>query len=111
MIERKDGFTFSDIADALGITKKTATRRIYTLEAIHGPVRAFRSRIGMSHLTTYTLTERGFEVAQTIALRLPIPGTDCYQQPKLSAVESNYLAMRRTLSLPTFVDHTVTGFR
>ena len=112
MVERKDGFTFMDIADALGITKKTATRRVYTLESIHGPVRSFKSRVGMSHLTTYTLSERGLEVAQAIALGLPIPGSDCYQQPELSVVEAAYIAMRRTFLMPTtFVDYTGGGFR
>jgi hypothetical protein len=112
MVKLKDGFTFMDIADALGITKKTAARRVYTLESIHGPVRAFKSRVGMSHLTTYTLSERGLEVSQAIALGLPIPGSDCYQQPKLSMVETAYIAMRRTFNVPTtFVDYTGGGFR
>ena len=112
MVERKDGFTFMDLADAMGITKKTAARRVYTLEDIHGPVRAFKSRVGMSHLTTYTLSERGLEVAQAIALGLPITGSDCYQQPELSAVEAAYIAMRRTFSMPTtLADYTGSGFR
>ena len=112
MVNCKDGFTFQDIADALGITKKTAARRVYTMEAIHGPMRTVVSRFGMSRLATYKLNERGREVAQAIALGLPIPGTDCYQQPKLSAVETAYIAMRRTFSMPTtFMDHTASAFR
>lgn len=112
MVDCKDGFTFQDIADALGITKKTATRRVYTVEAIHGPMRSVVSRVGMSRLTTYRLSERGREVAHAIALGLPIPGSNCYQQPELSAVETAYIAMRRTFSMPTtFVDYTASAFR
>ena len=112
MYDNKDAFTFKDIADALGVSKKTATRRVYTIEAIHGPMRSVVSRVGMSRLTTYRLSKRGIEVAQAIALGLPIPGSDCYQQPKLSMVESAYIAMRRTFSMPTtFVDYTGAGFR
>ena len=112
MVDCKDGFTFQDIADALGITKKSAARRVYTMEAIHGPMRTVVSRFGMSRLATYKLNERGREVAHAIALGLPIPGTDCYQQPKLSAVERAYHEMRKTFSMPTtFVDHAAAGFR
>jgi len=112
MVERKDGFTFMDLADAMGIAKKVAARRVYTLEAIHGPMRRFLSRVGVSHLTTYTLSERGIEVAQAIALGLPIPGSDCYQQPELSVVDTAWVAMRRTFTMPTmFVDYTGAGFR
>lgn len=112
MADNKDGFTFQDIADALGITKKTATRRVYTIEAIHGPMRSVVSRVGMSRLTTYRLSERGREVAHAIALGLPIPGTDCYQQPELSRIEKAYHAMRKTFSMPTtFVDYTSSAFR
>ena len=112
MVERKDGFTFQNIADALGITKKTSTRRVYTMEETHGPMRSVVSRVGMSRLTTYRLSKRGIEVAQAIALGLPIPGSECYQQPKLSAVETAYIAMRRTFTMPTmFVDYTGAGFR
>ena len=112
MIDNKDGFTFGDIADALGITKKTATRRVYTVEAIHGPMRTVVSRVGMSRLTTYRLSERGREVANAIALGLPIPGSDCYQQPELSPIEKAYHEMRRTFSMPTtFIDHTASTFR
>lgn len=99
---RKDGYTYTQIADDMGagMTRRKVNTRVNVLSKEHGTVSAMVARTKRGATETYRLTPRGVTVCAALSAGRPIPPRPVPQPAVLSRRERDWTAFRATLGLP-----------
>jgi len=100
LLARKDAFTYAEVAEDMGVTRRMVNTRVSILSKQHGTMSALVARTKRGATETYRLTGRGAVVCRALAAGRAVTPRPVEPPRALSKWEADYRALRATLGLP-----------